>query len=700
MNYSYIDNYLREKVTGKIPPPDDFVKKHGALQAEYMFLKHIRDLHSICQTANHRNAEMMLKDFKFLAGDQWEPANVERRRKNKLPCLVFNRLLAFVSMVMGERSYTQTSIKIRPDKGGTKEVAELRQGMIRYIEKTSRAQRAYERAHLNQVICGDGAFYINLSYVTNDVFDQQLTIDPVENQLSVLWDHMSSDPTGADAQYVFLTESMSRTDFERTYPKADTAGFMDHTYPGAGTEHMSWFAQDTVKIARFYRMRYRTALLAMLGDGTVQDISSLSDEEMARILPEVAQSEEGEPFIRETKLPYVEMYVTNGMQLLDGPVVFKCSRLPVIRAVGWDLSYGGTRTRWGLVRFLQDPQRLHNYWRSILAERLMSAPRAKWLAQADAVHGYESAYRDSASSMDPLLMWNGEAGVAPQQVAPIPLEPALIQEAGMAAQDLRDISNMHESSLGMSSNEVSGKAINARQRQSSLSLHVYGQNLNRAIEEAGRVLNELIPYAYDAPRMIKIVGDDDNEEVVSVNTVGSLDITAGKYTVSVTTSPTYETKRMEAAEAMMGMVNAMPDTLSIVSPDIIEAQDWPGADRISRKLRERLDPNSVDPSKMSPEELQAREQAQQMQQMQAELQLEMAKADLAFKQAQSAEALARAEQAMALAFKSKVDAGVSEAKALADMEESRVNTLLNVMKEEREDMIASRPEPKPSSPKQ
>jgi hypothetical protein len=60
----------------------------------------------------------------------------------------------------------------------------------------------------------------------------------------------------------------------------------------------------------------------------------------------------------------------------------------------------------------------------------------------------------------------------------------------------------------MPSNEVSGVAIQARQRVSDTGTVIYHDNLTLAQEECGRVMNELIGTVYDTPRIVKVLGQD------------------------------------------------------------------------------------------------------------------------------------------------------------------------------------------------
>jgi hypothetical protein len=305
--------------------------------------------------------------------------------------------------------------------------------------------------------------------------------------------------------------------------------------------------------------------------------------------------------------------------------------VPVFRVPGWEIFIGDERHRFGMIRFAKDPQRIHNYWRSIIVEKLMQTPRAKWTATKEAVSGFESKWRNSHLTDDPLLLWNGDSGQQPEQVQPAQIEPALIQEAGMATQDIKDVLNMHEAALGQQSNEVSGRALNARQRVAELGSVIYFSNLNGAIEELGRTINECIPDFYDTARMIRVIGEDGKADVQAINQEGGIDIRDGSYGITVTTGPSYTTRRIEAVESMMSMQNANPEAMAPALDLMVENMDWPGAEAISKRLKKAnpLAAQEMDPAELTPQEQQAMQAAQQKAEMEqkilyAQQQLEMA----------------------------------------------------------------------------
>lgn len=658
--------------------PDDF-------DSEQAFLEHVRKTFDADMEADEQNRREMVEDARFVAGEQWDAIVRQRRTAANKPTLTINRLPAYVAQLVGNRRLNDTGIRVQPDSGGDKKVAEVREGLIRSIQKLSRAQHAYDTAFQQVVIGGLGNFQVHLDYAHDDVFEQDIRIAAIPNPLSVVWDRASVEPTGSDAEHVFVVDSLPSDEFKRRYPKAQVGEWNSDLN---SSRHGYGFSADGVQVLSFWRMRSRTRTVALLNSGAIEDVTDIPVEEWFDL---VASAAGGEPLVREVQRKYAQLYICSNQDILAGPYDLPVQRVPVFRVPGWELLIEGDRIRWGLIRFARDPQRLHNYWRSVIAEKLVGAPKAKWKAADTAVEGREQQWRESHLSDDPLLVWNANSGQPPERVDPVQMEAALIQEAGLASQDIRDVLNIHEANLGMESNEVSGRAIMARQRVGEMGTVIYDDNLNAAIEEAGRVINHLIPFVYDTPRTVKVLGADmRTEQLVRVNDdadPGSVDITLGKYSVTVATGPSYTTRRVEAREEMMAMVNAMPNTMGIAADKIVEAQDWPGAEEIARRLRTQLPPGMVSEQDMD-EAQQAQQQAAAqaaqeqaaLQQQLIQLEIEEKRVDLALrqveiaeKQAKIVEAQARAQSAIAQAEKTLSEVGVAREKVEVERERRSID---------------------------
>jgi hypothetical protein len=181
---------------------------------------------------------------------------------------------------------------------------------------------------------------------------------------------------------------------------------------------------------------------------------------------------------------------------------------------------------------------------------------------------------------------------------------------------MKDVTGIHDASLGARSNETSGKAINARQREGDIASLTYYDNGNASVLEAGDVANQLISQIYDGTRIIRTIGDDEKVKFLKVNDPNdpnSPDLSISNYDVALTTGTSYTTRRVEAAQAMMDAVQVFPQLMEVAGDLVAKAQDWPGADELAERLQKTIPQQFLKPEDQTQPD-------PQMQQMQMELQ--------------------------------------------------------------------------------
>ena len=624
---------------------------------------------------NEHNVIAGKDDAKFVVGEQWAEAVRHKREQSNKPVLTFNRLVAFVAQIVGNRLMNETEIRVVPDKAGTKEIAQIREGLIRSIFKNSHADFARDEANKYQVVGGQGAYTLAIEYTSDDVFEQEIKLHALADPYAVVLDPLGVEPTGADCQWGFIGDDIPQQEFKQRYPWAAEVSFMDEK---SWNKSGFWLQEDNVRVVSYWRMVVEgVKTLALYKDGTVHDVTDLEEFEYA---PFVETYSDGSPYIRDVPNRFARLYICSGNAILEGPYDYPISSLPIYRVAGWELNDGERVHRWGLIRFLKDPQRLHNYWRSTVAEQLVAAPRNKWLTTPEAVKGHEQRWRRAPSSDDPFLYYvDGET--PPQHIPPPGIDAALVNEAGGTVQDMKDISNIHEASLGMPSNEVSKVAIQQRQMVSDVGSYIYTDRLRMADERCAKNINELIPYIYDTQRVVTIIGSDDKSQLQVINDPSdpNSDVTMGKYSVSVAVGPASETKRALATEQMMAFVNAVPQSAATVMDLIAEAQDWPKAQEFARRFKLTLPPGMIPDDELTPEQRAMQQQQQQMQQMQAQIESANTEAELALKRAKAAETEARANLALAQSYKAISDARARAADVAGKNEDRDFNQVLDTL---------------------
>jgi hypothetical protein len=321
--------------------------------------------------------------------------------------------------------------------------------------------------------------------------------------------------------------------------------------------------------------------------------------------------------------------------------------IPVIRVVGNEWEVDGQLYVSGLVRNAKDAQRMYNYWVSQEAEMLALAPKAPFIGYGGQFEGYENQWKTANTTNWPYLEVNpdvtdgaGSALPLPQRAAPPLAQTGLIQAKMGASDDIKSTTGQYDSSLGAASNERSGRAILAREKQGDTGTYHYVDNLSRAIRYVTRQLVDIIPKIYDTERVARIVGLDGEVGMVKVNPqqpepVKSIvdqtgivmekvyNLSVGVYDVCVTTGPGYMTKRQEALDAMSMLLQSNPDLWKVAGDLFIKNMDWPGAQEMAARFAKIIDPKVMEGEDQSPEMQQAKQQieamTQHMQQMEGML---------------------------------------------------------------------------------
>lgn len=565
--------------------PDDYTPEGFETVDE--FLEDMREHHRLDVEHDRENREEALEDKLFAAGEQWDPQVLAAREG--LPCLKINTIPQFTAQLVGDWRQSRNAVKVVATENGDTNTASIRSDLIRSIEQKSRADRAYDNAFESAVTCGDGAFQIAVEYAGEDVFDQDIVVKPIDDALSVVWDRMSIDPTGRDARHCFVDENMPKKEFK--------ALWKDVEYDELGSDVKrscyadGWTEGDFYRVTAYWRMIERKRLLFLFEDGSIHAADKDTN------LDELVQKHGAPVRSRVAPCRYAQMHLVTGFAILAGPFEYRLNRLPVIRMTGRVQNAGGRRIRHGLVRFMKDSVRLRNFFRSVAAEQLGYAPKAQWIAPESAVDGREADFRKAHLSRDPLLIYNDGAEAPPQRVQPPPIEAALLNEAQVNTQDMKDITGIHDASLGIKSNETSGRAIMARQREGDVASMTYYDNGNASILEGGDVINQLIGQIYDGTRIVRLIGEDEQTKLLKVNDPYdplSPDLSTGTYDVAITTGASYTTRRVEAAQAMMEAVQVFPQMMQVAGDLVAKAQDWPGAEELAQRLKKTIPPEYLE----------------------------------------------------------------------------------------------------------
>ncbi len=581
--------------------------------------------------ADKHNKECALDDIKFaVLGEQWDEKDISARKEDGRPYLTFNKLSPHIRQVVNDARQNKPSIRVRPvDDDADPETAEVLAGLIRNIEQSSNADIAYDTAISQSVSGGFGYIRVNVEFAHDDTFDKDICIDRILNQFSVYPDHNSTSADGSDWNYCFVTDRIPEDEFDKKYPKADKTGWDDDSSEG----HFESLNEDGVWIAEYWKREEVLLEICQISDGTIVD-EEIYDE-YAEIYQAQGLEKTGQRTVRSHK---VKQCILSGTEVLEENE-WAGKYIPIVPIYGEEIAIEGKRYFRSAVHNSIDAQRTYNFWRTASTESVSDNSKNPWIAEEGTLVD-ESKW--SSSNRIKFAYLNYKKGTQKPYKEPFAGIPAgAIHEAMSSADDIKATMGMYDASLGAQSNETSGKAILARQREGDVSTFHFIDNMSRAIRQIGRIVIDLVPSVYSGDRIIRVLGEDGKkpqnvkigqqpeqpeqegegmEDQEGLNLSRVYDLSVGKYDIAVDTGPSYTTKREEAATQMTEMARAYPQLMQIAGDLMVKNFDWPGADELAKRLKASLPPQLKDGN---PELMQMQQQMQQMQQqaMQAVQQL-------------------------------------------------------------------------------
>ncbi len=607
-------------------------------------LRVARDRYDESDGGARDNRDWCSEDIRFARlGDQWPEAIRKQRLAESRPILTVNRLPSFIRQVVNDARLNKPGILVKPvDNGADVATADVLTGLIRSIERNSQAETAYDTAIDNSVSGGFGFFRIGIQHVNPRSFAMQCIIDRIPNPLAVHWDVSSTRFDAEDWRYAFVEETVERDEFEERWPGKAATDFMGDTSDTAtGNDTGAHNQADEVRLVEYWEKvedeerLFEIETLTQAGTQTVRltetqiranagDAIEMLEAFSADIVsPDVMTEDEEEvaedfdpitEFVELTGGRVVRMRntekITVTRRLLSGSDVLEeelwpGTMIPICPVWGEEVFHEGRRYFRSMIRDARDPQTMFNFWRTAATELVALAPRAPYLVEEGGIPaGQEEAWRTANTRSHSYLMYSRGTNI-PQRQSFAGVPAGAVQEALNAADDMKSVTGVFDAALGARGNETSGVAISARQRESDVGNFHFIDNLNRALEYAGRVLVELIPHVYTEQETVRILGPDSVEKVVAMKASGLAaaqsdaesrasgpadqaqlyDFSVGEYDVSIEAGPSFATQREETRDTLIEIMRQVPGAAPVIGDKVVEHLDFQGATEIAERLR-------------------------------------------------------------------------------------------------------------------
>jgi hypothetical protein len=503
------------------------------------------------------------------------------------------------------------AIKVVPvDDDSDPQLAKVFDGLIKQIEDRSVAKTVYVWGNECQASCGIGWWQVKTRYVSDASFDQEIVLEKIENPLSVYFDPGATKPDKSDGKWGCVVENWPRKTFKAKWPNASEDGMDAPDAPtSGGPTGFVWSSKDLIAVCMYFRMVPTTKMLALTADGKTVDITGMGEAEAGQL--NITQTRQCETY-------KVEKYVLSGVEVLEGPIDWAGSWIPLVPVIGAEVPLKEGVMRYGVVRFARDPQQILNFAETAAAEAIAMAPKTPWLVTPTMIGKFAGQWNSINVTNQPYLFYEVDpaasaTGGMPKRESGPEIPGALLNQSDRAAEMMKRVTGIYEASLGQRSNETSGIAIARRQTEGDTANAHFSDNLTHSLVHTGRILVDLIPKIYDNQRVMRLHLDtsgqtqpvqlnqlmidpqtqlpvmDENGEPKYLN-----DLSVGMFDVRVTVGKSFLTKRSELVAHMMELAKSLPPQTQMLFLDlIVKNSDWPGAEELAKRLHNMLPPGAL-----------------------------------------------------------------------------------------------------------
>src|SRR5574341_233185 len=587
--------------------------------------------------AEARQRERELEDLRFQIPEyQWDEAARLARAGGLIggqavpprPMLSISLIAQPLQLIKNQAANASLGVDIHPvSEEAEQELAEVKQGLYRRIERDSNADQARLWALDRATQCGRGWYRVNTQWDEDgdDPSDQEIVIERIWDQSCVYIDPAAQKPDCSDAEWGLVVAYVQVDTFKELYPKAEA--------PTNDQEFKAWLSDEPQWVMGDGR---ENAVLVAEYFYKVHDRKQVKVGKMTREMDEVT--------VKWCKL--------TAREILEGPQEGNGKYIPLIPVIGKELQpFDGERRVEGLVRPAQHGQKGFNYAISNLVEAMSVEPKVPWIGAEGQFEGHEHEWGQSNVRNFPYLEYkpvtiDGQQAPPPQRAQVDGGRMTLaMQAAGQFRELVQTATAVHEPSLGdlpQRRGEQSGRAILALQQQSDAGTGHFLQNLAKvSMAYEAKVILDLMPAIYDRPgRVTQILGAEDDAKAVMLGApfvpgqdgrpmpapqqpgmpppagMKNYDLTKGKYAISVQVGKSYQTRLQEGQSEIGEVLQAQPNLMLMIGATYFRFRDFPGAKEIAdilKKVRDQQYPMlAEDENPESPEQLKA--QLQQMQQ--------------------------------------------------------------------------------------
>lgn len=591
-------------------------------------LKELRSRYDYATTQWEEIRRNGARNMRFIAGDPWEPSERKARQDAGRPCISLDEINQYTNQVVNQLRAKRRGVTFSANgNGASDKTAEFYADKWREIEYRSKAQIVYTTAAQNAIERGYGFCRIKTRYASPRSFNQDIWLEEVVDPDSILPDPDAKRPTMSDMKYCFVHEQRKQDEFKREFPKAKIQEFTGELR----TMAPKWLKGDEITIAEYWTVtaKERELLLLKGPSGVTMEVFADEISDKAHLAFVVNR--------RPVDDPYVCMYLTNGVEVLEKKTEWPGKYIPIAACVGkviyLDTGSGTERKILSMVDLMRDPQMLNAYLRTNEAELVGMTPKTPYI-------GYVGQFRTRGDQWaklnhepvpfieaDPLTEATGN------QILPLPqrmpYEPPIQALEILAESSRRSIQAAAGSSplptQAQRRNEKSGVALKRIEEMAQVGSYHYGDHYDDMIEHVGVMGEDLMDKIYDTAREVAVRKANNTSEMMRINDPADPKSisTKGSHLVTVSTGPTFDSTReavQDVAETLM--TGPDPEVVRAVMPVALKMMNLGAEAEELIEITEALQPPAIQQLKMKDgQEPDPKQLMQQIGQMKEQLQM-------------------------------------------------------------------------------
>jgi hypothetical protein len=518
-------------------------------------------------------------DVNFTIRDQWTA--VERSEFSRLfkPAMTFNKLYDNVKKLVGEERKNKPDLIVRSLTGkASQDQINLRADLVRTISYQSQNDLVYQAAYKSALMMGFGAFQICLDYESPLSFNQVVRYETIPDPTRTAFDPTALKPHKGDGNYCFRNYVFTREEFFATYPYVTNP--VSYVDPYMLLD-FQWTTRDTITVADYYRKEWFPLIIYKLSNGMV--VTKEEWEQLQKKLhlqEKIAEGSEVANILAKDRPRIVDKRQTQDYRVMHYRMIrdqiidfseWPSKQLPIIFVDGDSYWLEGRQYTKSFIHEARDAQKLLNYSRSETAAELKNRRREQWMATPDNIKGNEQQWRNPEVQAGALIAQpDPKTGQMPIKSPAWDINQGLFATSQAATQDIREILGYSEAE-SMQSRDISGEAKRQRQIESSMSAYVFRDNLNQAIEQGGRVVNDLLNHIFgEEERHFVVAKRDGRTEPLVINqrmndgTIAN-QLGEGDFDVEIDTGPSFAVQKEVALEFFQQTIAANPQTFPLIA---------------------------------------------------------------------------------------------------------------------------------------